>query len=59
MIYDGYQVTLGNAVLVQFSSFLKDTQPVVRGARYRYLLVRFRDNGEIAEVIPTTEMEVP
>ena len=29
------------------------------GARYRYLLVRFRKNGEIAEVIPTNEMEVP
>jgi hypothetical protein len=38
---------------------LKDTTPVVRGARYRYLLVRFGNGGEIAEVIPTSEMEVP
>jgi hypothetical protein len=38
---------------------LKDTSPVVRGARYRYLLVRFGNGGEIAEVIPTSEMEVP
>jgi len=36
-----------------------DTQPVIAGARYKYLLVRFRKNGEIAEVIPTNEMDVP
>jgi hypothetical protein len=31
----------------------------VSGARYKYLLVRFQRDGEIAEVIPTNEMEVP
>jgi hypothetical protein len=37
---------------------LYDTQPVVLGARYRYLLVRFGPNREIAEVIPTTTVDV-
>ncbi len=42
-----------------FFIHLKDTQPVISDARYRYLLVRFGRDGEIAEVIPTNEMEVP
>lgn len=50
MIHDRFQL---------FFVFLRDTQPVISGARYRYLLVRFRKNGEIAEVIPTDVMEVP
>jgi hypothetical protein len=37
---------------------LKDTQPVVVGARYRYSFVRFKDNHEIAEVLPLGEVEV-
>lgn len=32
--------------------YVKDTQPVVRGASYRYLVVRFDDSGEIAQIIP-------
>lgn len=40
--------------------FLRDTQPIIRGARYRYSLVRFNKRGEIAEVIPVAnEVEVP
>ncbi len=40
--------------------FLRDTQPIVRGARYRYSLVRFNRLGELAEVIPVTnDLEVP
>jgi hypothetical protein len=31
---------------------LKDTQPAVVGAAYRYILVRFDAAGEIAEVVP-------
>jgi hypothetical protein len=38
--------------------YLADTQPVVAGARYRYLLVRFKSNHEIDEVIPAGEVEV-
>lgn len=35
-----------------------DTQPVLFGARYRYLLVRFGADREIVEVIPTEPVEV-
>ena len=28
-------------------------------SRYKYLLVRFQRDGEIAEVIPTNEVDVP
>jgi len=38
--------------------YLLDTQPVVLGARYRYLLVRFKDDREIDQIIPTNEVEV-
>jgi len=37
---------------------LKDTQPVVVGARYRYAFVRFKENHEILEIIPVGEVEV-
>jgi hypothetical protein len=39
--------------------FLVDTQPVLVGARYKYLLMRFKPNGEIEHVLPTNEVEVP
>lgn len=35
-----------------------DTQPVLMGARYRYLLARFKENGEIDQVIPVDEIDV-
>ena len=38
--------------------FLADTHPWLRGARYRYLLVRLKENGEVDQVIPTNEVEV-
>lgn len=41
-----------------FEMFMLDTQPVIIGARYRYLLVRFLKNGEIDEVIPTNEVTI-
>jgi hypothetical protein len=41
-----------------YDLYLLDTQPVVTGARYGYLLVRFGDNREIEEVIPTNEVEL-
>lgn len=37
--------------------FLLDTQPVVVGAAYRHLLVRFTSRGEVAQVIPLNEVE--
>jgi hypothetical protein len=59
MIYDGIRIVLNDRDFSLIQSFLKDTQPAVSGARYKYLVVRFQRNGEIAEVIPTNEMEVP
>jgi hypothetical protein len=38
--------------------YLLDTQPVIVGVRYRYLVVRFTPNREILEVIPTNDVEV-
>jgi hypothetical protein len=37
---------------------LLDTTPVIIGANYAYLLVRFNDAGEVLNVVPTTLVEV-
>jgi hypothetical protein len=40
--------------------YLRDTQPVVSGSRYRYFIARFNQLGELAEVIPAAnELEAP
>ena len=39
--------------------WLTDTQPQISGARYRYILVRFKSNHEIDQLIPSTEVDVP
>ena len=39
--------------------WLADTQPVISGAKYRYLLVRFKDNHEIDQIIPSNDVTVP
>jgi hypothetical protein len=38
--------------------FLLDTQPVIHGARYVYLLVRFGDDGEPKEILPTPPVDI-
>ena len=38
--------------------YLLDTQPLVLGARYAYLLVRFNAGCEVVQVIPTTFIDV-
>ena len=38
---------------------LLDRQPVIRGARYKYLLVRFGPGKEIERVIVTNTVDVP
>lgn len=46
--------------LLSFAYFwLVDTQPQISGARYRYVLVRFKPNREIDQVITSNEVEVP
>jgi len=40
--------------------FLLDTQPLVRGAKYRYTLLRFHaGTGEISEAIDCGELLIP
>ncbi|MEN3942718.1 hypothetical protein WJU23_15565 [Prosthecobacter sp. SYSU 5D2] len=39
--------------------FLLDRQPVIAGASYAYLLVRFAKNGEIEEVLSTNTVQIP
>lgn len=39
--------------------FIRDSQGVVRGASYTYLVVRFKANGEIERVIKTNAIEIP
>jgi hypothetical protein len=41
-----------------FDLWLMDSMPVSLGARYAYLLVVFRENGEIRTVIPAGEVEI-
>jgi len=63
-IYDPFIVVLRESppgppgMPIVYGIYLADTQPVILGARYRYLLVRFKDNHEIDQVIPTNEVEV-
>ncbi len=38
--------------------YLVDTQPVIANARYVYLLVRFDQNHEIKEIVPSSIVEV-
>lgn len=57
--YSKFSVILSDREIGYLFTHLIDTTPVMRGARYRYLLARFAPNGEIAEVIPTNEIEIP
>ncbi|MCH7225791.1 hypothetical protein [Haloferula sp. A504] len=42
-----------------FGVYVKDTQGAVRGATYKYVLVRFKDDGEIDRSFPTNELFIP
>jgi hypothetical protein len=43
-----------------YDLLVKDTQPVISGASYRYLIVRFDEQTrEIAEIIPTNTILIP
>ncbi|EEF62968.1 hypothetical protein [Pedosphaera parvula] len=39
--------------------YLRDQQPVIRGARYQYFVVRFNQKHEVAEVIPAGQIDIP
>jgi len=51
------QVPVGDNKLER-ALVLLDTTPVIIGANYAYLLVRFNDAGEVLNVVPTTLVEV-
>jgi len=42
-----------------YGIYIRDTQGVIAGARYRYLIVRYKENGEIDRVIRTNTVDVP
>jgi hypothetical protein len=37
--------------------FVLDRMPVIRGAKYQYLIVRFDKRGEIRDVIPVNPVQ--
>jgi hypothetical protein len=39
--------------------YLRDTQPALHGAAYKYLIVRFGANGEAIDIIPTNVVTLP
>jgi hypothetical protein len=49
----------GTASNFDHDIFLVDRQPVLKGASYKYLLVRFSPNKEIERVIVTNTVDVP
>ncbi|MCC5839264.1 MAG: hypothetical protein JJT96_03990 [Opitutales bacterium] len=61
-VTSGGQTTLYNPFvdlfpgLLQTGVYIKDTHPVIAGRTYRYLVVRFRPDGEIDRVIRTNRV---
>ncbi len=55
---DSFMMLRANGVQQLSDIIVRDTQPVVGGARYRYTLVRFKTNHEIEEIVPAGEIEV-
>jgi hypothetical protein len=39
--------------------WLEDTQPIISGARYQYVLVHFGPNHEVDQLIPSNPVDVP
>ncbi|WP_193211823.1 hypothetical protein [Luteolibacter marinus] len=58
-IYDPFIELLYDAKNGNYGVYLKDTQGVVRGSSYVYVLLRFKDNGEIDRAVPTNELFIP
>lgn len=43
----------------KFFLYLRDQQPVIAGAKYRYFVMRFNEKREPEEIIPAGEVEIP
>jgi len=59
LIHDPFVELLFDPATDSFGVYVKDTQGVVRGSTYAYVLVRFKPNGEIDRAIPTNELFIP
>lgn len=58
-VFDPYVFLIAEPEVTNgYHLFIKDTQPVIQGASYRYLIVRFDDKGEIVQVIPLNTVTV-
>jgi hypothetical protein len=60
-IYDPFidlRVAAGDP-LDNIGIYIRDTQGVIAGATYRYLIVRYREDGEVDRVIRTNAVDVP
>lgn len=63
-VYDPYFMlaragTSADGDRIYFHLYVKDTQPLVRGADYRYILVRYGENREIASAQRLGPVSVP
>jgi hypothetical protein len=61
IVQDPFMVgtTASNGQFNNLYLWIKDTQPQITGARYKYLLVRFKANREIDQIIQSNEVDVP
>lgn len=58
-IKDPYILVIDAKTNSLYDIFMLDTQPVISGATYKYLLVRFDEDKEIERIIPSNEVTVP
>jgi len=59
LIQDPFLELLYDPETASYGVYLKDTQGVVRGSTYVYVLLRFKENGEIDRAIPTNPLFIP
>ena len=55
----GVSTTVDNSGHHLLWLWLRDTQPQISGARYQYVLVRFKPNHEVDQLIPSSVVDVP
>ena len=59
LIHDPFIELLYDPTSGTYGVYVKDTQGVVRGSTYVYVLLRFKENHEIDRAIPTNELFIP
>jgi hypothetical protein len=59
IIYDPFVAAINDGNNATFGLYLLDTQPVVRGAEYQYLLLRFDESKELDRIIPAGTVTIP